>query len=268
METIVEPQILKAQNLTYGSYLKVPQLLELQMPLSKPAHHDEMLFIIIHQAYELWFKLLLHEVDTILVHMDQKEILQARHFANRVSKIMKLLVEQIHILETMDPKDFLNFRDRLSPASGFQSVQFRLLEFRAGLKEPRYLRFFEKLPKELETLQEALLAPDLRSRFFSLLRGLGFDAPEGADETSFKKRMEALIPLYRNPNLNLPLYLLCESLVDFDQNLGLWREHHVRVIERIIGSKYGTGGSSGVAYLNSTTSKKCFQELWDLRTYL
>ena len=133
-------------DLTYNEYLKVPELLALQHPQSEPAHHDEMLFIIIHQAYELWFKLIMHEVEHAIGFMSRKEVLRAHHFVNRVVQILKVLVQQIHILETMTPVEFLQFRDRLMPASGFQSSQFREFEFAAGLKDESYLKFFREKP--------------------------------------------------------------------------------------------------------------------------
>ena len=262
-------------DLTYNDYLKVPELLSLQVPLSKPAHHDELLFIIIHQAYELWFKLILHEIQTAIQHMEKKEVLRAHHFIKRTVEIMKLLVSQIHILETMTPVEFLEFRDRLMPASGFQSLQFREIEFRVGLKDERYLQFFKNRPEMIKALKRRMKEADLRSAYYDLLRALGFKMPEKASElelkgdTKAKERIvKAILPIYQNPSNHLPLYLLSESLVDFDQYLSLWREHHVRTVERIIGFKKGTGGSSGAEYLRTTSSKKCFPSLWEVRTHL
>lgn len=271
---VVEPSVYKATDLTYNTYLKVPELLKLQVPQSNPAHHDELLFIIIHQAYELWFKLVLHELDRVMEQMSEGEVLKARHHMVRVGEIMRLMVSQIHILETMAPADFLQFRDHLNPASGFQSLQFRALEFVAGLKDERYYGFFKNRPEMLEELKKRAEGPDLRVRFYELLTRLGFKLPpdaaarEGREPADREPMVQALVPVYRNPNDHLPLYLLAESMVDFDQLMGLWREHHVRVVERIIGFKRGTGGSSGVGYLKSTTSKKCFPTLWEVRSQL
>ena len=247
-----EPRAYGATELDYNNYLFIPQLLQLQKPQSEPAHHDEMLFIIIHQAYELWFKLILHELEQAMEHVKKDEVLKAQHFVKRVVEIFRILVPQIHILETMRPVDFLAFRDRLNPASGFQSAQFRELEFFAGLKEERYLAFFKNRPELVEILQKRLDGPDLRTEFLAMLG---------------RKKLE-IRPIYQRPEEHLEVYLFCESLVELDQYLGLWREHHVRVVERIIGFKQGTGGSSGVGYLRSTTSKKCFPELWDVRSEL
>lgn len=236
-------------TLTYNRYLKVPELLELQQPQSNPAHHDEMLFIVIHQAYELWFKLCLHEIGTAQEHLRAGRALRARHFVQRVVGVMRVLVQQIHILDTMQPVDFLQFRDHLTPASGFQSGQFREFEFRCGLKEPRYLSYFETEPEVHARLEQALRDVSLREDFLEWIAKSGLSLKE----------------IYQHPEQHSEYLLLCESLVDLDQELGLWREHHVRVVERLIGFKMGTGGSTGVGYLKSTTSKKCFPELWDIR---
>jgi tryptophan 2,3-dioxygenase len=247
-----EPRAYGITELDYNTYLKIPEMLQLQVPQSEPAHHDELLFIVIHQAYELWFKLILHEVETALDLVQKNEVLKAQHFVKRVVEIFRILVPQIHILETMRPVDFLQFRDRLNPASGFQSAQFRELEFLAGLKEERYLHFFKNRPELIAILEKRLKGTDLRSEFLAMLQRLGLNIQS----------------IYQHPEKHLEVYLLCESLVEFDQYLGLWREHHVRVVERIIGFKQGTGGSAGVGYLRSTTSKKCFPELWEVRTEL
>jgi tryptophan 2,3-dioxygenase len=263
-----EPAAYGMSDLSYNDYLMVPELLSLQAPQSNPPHHDELLFIIIHQAYELWFKLILHEMSTAIGHLQDGQPLKAHHFVKRIVEIMRLLVNQIHILETMTPVDFLQFRDRLKPASGFQSMQFRELEFVAGLKDEKYLRFFENRPEVVATLKQRLSEPDLRSAYFEMLSKQGFKFTKGQTEKDRESRVKSLLPIYQKPGDNLPVYLLSESLVELDEYLGLWREHHVRVVERIIGFKVGTGGSSGVEYLRGTTSKKCFPELWDVRTLL
>ncbi len=270
-----EPKQPASSDLTYNDYLKVPELLGLQQPQTDPPHHDEMLFIIIHQAYELWFKLILHELEHAARYMGEKKVLRAQHFVNRSVQIMKLLVQQIHLLETMTPVEFLSFRDRLNPASGFQSAQFREVEFFAGLKEERYLMFFKNRPDLIAILERRLKGDDLRAVYYKMLQGLGFPVPDGAselerkdDQAAKEKIIRAILPIYQNPSEHLELYLLSESMVEFDQYLALWREHHVRVVERVIGFKKGTGGSSGVEYLRSTTSKKAFPCLWDVRTYL
>lgn len=270
-----EPTAYSATDLSYNDYLKVPELLDLQHPQSEPKHHDEMLFIIIHQAYELWFKLVIHEITDALAFLGEGEVLRAHHRLKRVVEIFKLLVPQIHILETMTPVDFLQFRDRLKPASGFQSLQFREVEFMAGLKDEKYLKHFANRPEVVQALRERLSGPDLRSSYYTALAKLGLAMPadaalrEDAKEPGIAHAiMQAILPIYQDPHHNLPLYLLSEALVEFDEYLSLWREHHVRVVERIIGFKTGTGGSSGSEYLRSTTSKKCFPLIWETRTHL
>jgi tryptophan 2,3-dioxygenase len=263
------PRITAPSDLTYNSYLKVPELLSLQVPKTDPAHHDEMLFIIIHQAYELWFKLILHELANAIRYMDEDRVLRARHFVHRVVEIFRLLIPQIHVLETMTPAEFQRFRHVLNPASGFQSIQFREVEFIAGLKQERYLKFFKNDPEGHGRLVRRLEEPSVRDAFYSLLGRLGADIPEGPWSAAAEHQViQALRPIYENPEDMLPRYLLCESLMDLDELLGLWREHHVMVVERIIGHKMGTGGSSGVGYLKSTTDKKCFPLLWRVRTEL
>jgi tryptophan 2,3-dioxygenase len=270
-----EPNVYGRTDLTYNSYLKVPELLSLQVPQSSPAHHDEMLFIIIHQSYELWFKLILHELENAMDHMAAGQVLRAYHFIKRSVEIMKVLVQQIHILETLAPAEFLQFRDRLMPASGFQSLQFRELEFVAGLKEPRYLHFFKHRPEMLDRLEMRLKGRDLRQCYYEMLRKLGWAVPSDAYELESQapspereRLIRAILPIYQEPAAHLELNLLTESLIDLDTELALWREHHVRVVERVIGFKRGTGGSSGVEYLRSTTGKKCFPLLWEVRTHL
>jgi tryptophan 2,3-dioxygenase len=262
-------------DLTYNDYLKVPSLLGLQQTLSSPTHHDEMLFIIIHQAYELWFKLILHEMESAIEFMQEGAILRAHHLMSRIGQIMKLLVQQIHILETMTPADFLAFRDHLRPASGFQSAQFREVEFLAGMKDEKYLEYFKNRPEMLERLKARIAGPDVRGSYYALLRRLGYAIPAQAeileDANSMNARemiIHGIIPIYQRSSEQLPLYLLTESLVEFDEYLALWREHHVRVVERVIGSRPGTGGSEGVPYLRTTTAKKCFPLLWEVRTHL
>jgi tryptophan 2,3-dioxygenase len=266
-----QPSAYGEGDLTYEEYLTVRELLDLQEPRSEPAHHDEMLFIIIHQAYELWFKLIRHELTSAMEAMREGEILGARHFVDRIVEVMDLLVDQIHILETMEPVEFLQFRDRLAPASGFQSVQFREIEFACGLKDERYLEMLDE--DAAKRLAGRLEEPDLRTTYYAMLADQGYPLPaepthETLDGDLRDNVMHALTDLYMEPDGNLPLYLLTEALIELDETMGLWREHHVRVVERIIGHKRGTGGSSGVGYLKQTTDKRCFPNLWDVRTYL
>ncbi|MBS1961987.1 MAG: hypothetical protein JST04_07210 [Bdellovibrionales bacterium] len=263
-----DPKIHSKSDLTYNDYLKVPELTGLQHPLSEPAHHDEMLFIIIHQAYELWFKLIIHELESAMEYMAKRQVLRAHHFVKRVVEIQKVLVGQIHILETMTPVEFLQFRENLMPASGFQSLQHREIEFMCGMKEERYFQFFKNRPEVVAKLRERFDGPDLSTSFLKLAASLGYPTPEKDTPETHEQVLQGLKAIYQDPTHNLPLYLLAESLVDLDQGLALWREHHVRVVERVIGFKKGTGGSSGVEYLRAQTAKKAFPYLWDVRSLL
>ena len=270
-----EPRKPSKTDLTYNSYLKVPEILELQKLQSNPPHHDELLFIVIHQAYELWFKLVLHEMESAIESMGDGRVLRARHFVARVVEIMRVLIQQIHILETMKPAEFLGFRDRLMPASGFQSSQFREVEYLAGLRDKRYLKFFDNQPQTKAKLEARLSQRSLRDAFYQMLSRKGLEVPENAleaiesgDEKVRGKVLEVLANFYSDPEQEHPMFVLMESLVDFDQGLALWREHHVRVVERVIGFKRGTGGSSGVSYLKTTLDKKAFPLLWEVRSML
>ena len=271
----IAPRAIEVHHLTYNDYLRVPELLQLQQPQSDPPHHDEMLFIIIHQAYELWFKLILHELQQAKFYVDEDQPLLARHFIDRVVAIMRLLVDQIHIVETMQPIDFLWFRDHLMPASGFQSLQFREVEFFCGIKDSSYCTFFDNRPEMREQLEQRLHGDDLRAATFRMLQRAGFAVPDAAlyvarrdDPEVFALTSASIVPILEAPDEHLASSLLLESLIAFDEQLALWREHHVRVVSRVIGWRMGTGGSSGVDYLKSTTSKSAFPELWDARTRL
>jgi len=261
-------------SLDYNSYLMVEQLKTLQVCQSEPAHHDEPLFIIIHQTYELWFKLIIHELDLVIELIKENKARRATHFMRRAVAIMKLLVQQIHILETMSPTDFLGFRHKLNPASGFQSSQFREIEFIAGLKEERMLMHFQNDAVAFSALTRRFEAPTLKDEFYGLLRRNGFslpmpptDASEVESAALEEVRVKELCRLYLEDSLG-ELHDLAETLIDIDELIALWRTHHVTVVERIIGFKRGTGGSEGVAYLRSTLVKRCFQDLWSVRTAL
>lgn len=260
-------------KLSYGSYLHVPEMLQLQEPKSENEAHDELLFIIIHQAYELWFKQILFELDQTARCIDRDDTFEATRLLRRVHRIESLLIHQIHILETMTPRDFLSFRKVLNPASGFQSVQFREVEFVTGMKNPRVLKSMTCTDEEKARLDRRLTEPSLRDRFYRLLRRKGFeveipadDAPD--DDPSSQRTLEEMSRLFKYPEDYFDLYTLSEALVEHDQNLLLWRYHHVRVVERLIGAKMGTGGSSGVRYLESTLTKRAYPVLWSARGLL
>jgi tryptophan 2,3-dioxygenase len=263
------------ERLTYGTYLRVPELLGLQQALSAPAHHDEALFIIIHQVYELWFKLILHEVDTAAVQIEQDNLYEGTRLLRRVVEVQRLLIHQVRILETMRPQDFLGFRYHLNPASGFQSVQFREVEFRLGLKQAAVLDQLVCEPGERERLEARLAAPSVSDVFDALLvrRGLGASGvPRQAAASGASReedwRLEALVRIYEDPEAHADLLALCEVLIEMDECLSLWRAHHIQMVERMIGSKRGTGGSAGVGYLQTTLPKRAFPDLWRVRTRL
>lgn len=246
------------------------ELVALQNLLSEPVQHDETLFIIIHQVYELWFKQLLHEIDAIIERLDKDETLAAHRLLHRCIEIERVLVSQVAVLETMTPMDFLAFRDHLLPASGFQSHQFRELEYLSGLKDRRFLKNYEAGSEEYARLEARLSRPSLGDAFYGMLRRRGFDLPEGApdDETTRERRIKELKRIYEDAEKHYDLFLLAESLIEYDEMFAMWRLRHVKMVERMIGTKTGTGGSDGAAYLKKTVERNFFPELWELRTHL
>ena len=266
----------KNAPLSYNKYLRVRELIDLQTCLSTPAHHDELLFITVHQAYELWFKQILHEIDAALRLMNEDRTGEASLAMRRVVEIEKLLVSQIHLLETMTPISFLGFRDELNPASGFQSMQFREIEFASGLKHESVVNAFKDDEFASERLQLRLNSPSLGETFFALLRRRGLDAPAGADKPSDEKerrsnqskRVRAIVEILTHPEKLYKEYQLAEALLEHDEYFALWRSHHIKMVERMVGAKRGTGGSEGVGYLKKTLDSKFFPELWEARTYL
>jgi tryptophan 2,3-dioxygenase len=258
----------KDQKLTYSAYLNIDELVELQHLKSDPARHDELLFIIIHQVYELWFKQLLHELDGIVAELVDGDALGAARLLRRCIEIERVLIQQVFVLETMTPNDFLTFRDHLMPASGFQSAQFRCLEALCGVRNPAALKQYAEGTPARNALEQRLASPTIIQAFYGLLRKRGFDLPEGDDETTRERRVRQLVRLYQKPEDSYDLYMLAEALVEYDELFTLWRLHHVQMVERMIGSKPGTGGSTGVGYLRTTLDRKFFPELWELRTYL
>jgi len=241
----------EGRELSYGTYLKVPELLRLQQGLSQ--EHDELLFIVAHQVYELWFKVVLFELEAARERIDADDLFFARHHLQRVHVIEQLLVEQIDVLETMSPQDFLAFRSKLAPASGFQSVQFREIEFLSGLKEPKYVARLDATPEEMTRLRKRLDEPSVDDAFRALIQRRG---------------SPSLLEIFRDRQRHGDLFDLCEALLDHDETFAHWRARHVLMVERQIGSKTGTGGSSGVEYLRSTLDKRFYPELWEVRSQL
>jgi tryptophan 2,3-dioxygenase len=265
----------KNSPLSYNKYLRVSELIELQTCLSSPAHHDELLFITVHQAYELWFKQILHEIDATITLMKEDRAAEAANALRRIVEIEKLLIAQIHILETMTPIAFLGFRDELNPASGFQSMQFREIEFASGLKDEGILRSFAHDDFARRRLEARMKAPSLSDAFFTLLRRQGFDAPDEIAprdtkerRTNLGKRQRAVCEVLSHPEKLHKEYQLAEALLDHDEYFSLWRSHHIKMVERMVGAKRGTGGSEGVGYLQKTLDKKFFPEIWEARTFL
>ena len=272
------PIVSQGEQLTYSSYLKVPELLKLQHPQSTPQHHDELLFIIVHQTYELWFRELLHDLDAVVANLraaganpkSRDEVYEAARLLRRCTEITRVLVEQFTILETMLPTHFLAFRGKLEPASGFQSEQFRELEFLCGLKDEKMLRYHRPTPEAHALLERRLREPSLHDVFFNALRAMGKllvddNATQGE---RFDARARAVLSLYRDERSNRDWIDLCERLTEFDELVVSWRLRHIQLVERVIGVRMGTGGSAGSSYLKHTLDKKFFPELWEARTLL
>ncbi|HEX6919790.1 MAG TPA: tryptophan 2,3-dioxygenase family protein [Actinomycetes bacterium] len=250
-------------RLTYGSYLRVDQLLDQQRLESDPPAHDELLFITVHQVYELWFKQLLHELTAVRDAMFAGDLWWARHLLARVVTIEGVLISQIAVLETMTPQDFLVFREKLAPASGFQSVQFRELEFLSGAKDPGFLERFRALTDaERARLQQRLAEPTLWDAFVHVVRRAGLAADDDAALT------RSLLDVAHDRARYGEVWELAERLLDHDANAAMWRSRHVLMVERQIGTKSGTGGSTGAPYLRSRLDLHYYPLLWDLRSHL
>jgi aminocarboxymuconate-semialdehyde decarboxylase len=273
------PVVPKPNQLTYSSYLKVPELLELQKPQSAPPHHDELLFILVHQTYELWFKELLHDLDAVVANLrragesqqSHDEVYEAARLLRRCTEITRVLVEQFTILETMLPTHFLAFRNLLEPASGFQSEQFREIEFLCGLKDEKMLRYHRPTPEGYASLKRRLDEPSLHDVFFGALRALGKlkePSESSTERERFEARARAIHELYKDENHHRDWIDVCERLTEFDELIVSWRLRHIQLVERIIGVRMGTGGSAGASYLKLTLDKKFFPELWEARTLL
>lgn len=261
--------------LSYNKYLRVQDLINLQDCLSTPAHHDELLFITVHQAYELWFKQILHELDAAIQLLEEDRVPAATRAVKRIVEIEKLLVNQIHILESMTPISFLAFRDQLNPASGFQSMQFREIEFSSGLKDKSILREFSTDEFAYGRLQERMSRPTLADCFYRVLQRRGLTAPltstdadTAQQKKTYEERTRAVLEVVTHFEERYEEFQLTEALLEHDEYFSLWRSHHIKMVERMVGAKRGTGGSEGIGYLKTTLDKKFFPELWEARTYL
>ncbi|MEE2962222.1 MAG: tryptophan 2,3-dioxygenase family protein [Myxococcota bacterium] len=255
-------------EVTYNSYLKIDELLGLQKPLSDGPEHDEFLFITIHQVYELWFQQVLHEMDGLVAALDESDIPKAQKTLKRILTILKTLVAQVDILETMTPLSFLSFRDRLSTSSGFQSLQFRVLEFRLGKTDPKFLHMHEEGSKGRAQLDAIVAGPSVYDKLLNHLFRSGYNIPQEVLNRDYTETyqcseevQDVLIQVHRHDPTNAQL---CELFVDLDEGLQEWRYRHIKMVQRTIGTKKGTGGS-GVDYLLTTLSQSFFEDLWAIR---
>jgi len=252
----------------YSTYLRIDDLLDLQQPLTEGAH-DEMLFVIVHQAYELWFKLLLHELDRARDALVAGRPQDAIPAVQRATRVDELLIAQLRVLESMTPEGFMQFRDPLKPASGLQSGQFRAIELLGGLREPSHVDDAGISDHDREQLRRRAREATLYDALCACLRAFGLDAPEGDGEEVARRRV-ALVSLYRDhatPERAL-LHQVCELLLDHDAAIARWRFQHILMAAREIGSRVGTGGSLGVEYLRTTIDRRFFPELWEVRNHL
>ncbi|MBI3678160.1 MAG: tryptophan 2,3-dioxygenase [Proteobacteria bacterium] len=259
------------EAMSYGDYLGLKELLACQRPLT--GNHDETLFVIIHQASELWLKLCLHEIAGAIRQIKKDELGPAFKMMARVGRIQANLIQSWEILSTMTPFDYSSFRAALGKSSGFQSFQYRMLEFRMGNKNAQMARVFESDPDVAALVREALVSPSIYDESLALLARRGLPVPKDKLERDFSQSYvsdprvtEAWRLVYRDVEKHWDLYELAEKLVDLEYRFHLWRFSHMKTVERIIGSKPGTGGTSGVAYLQKALSLRFYPELWDVRT--
>lgn len=257
----------------YTAYLQLDALLNAQRPLSKPPHHDEMLFIVQHQVTELWIKLIIHEVEAAMRCIRKDDIPPAVKHLARVKHIQNQIYNQWTVLDTLTPSEYAQFRQVFGKASGFQSPQYRLLEFLLGNKSRTYMSVYEKQAEWLKRLQAALDAPGLYDEFLRYLARSGYPIPRSATERDFSRMREddeevvtVLKGIYENPRKHWANYEMCEALMDVANNFQFWRYHHMKTVERIIGHKRGSGGSSGVAFLKKALDADFFPELITVRT--
>lgn len=262
-------------RMTYASYLRLDTLLAAQRPVSDPPYHDEMLFIVQHHVAELWLKLIIHELRAALADLDADNADAAQKKLARVKRIQDQLFNEWATLETMTPHEYLKFRDALGPSSGFQSAQYRTVEFMLGNKNADMLEVFAHDPEVQARLRATLEAPGLYDAMLRWLARRGHAVPKailGRDVREGWRREESLLPvftrIYEAPEKFWAEYELCETLVDIEENFQLWRFRHMKAVERIIGQRRGTGGSSGVGFLKKALDLTFFPELLDVRTEL
>ena len=273
----LEPSVVTdfRERMTYSGYLHLERLLEAQQPLSSPPHHDEMLFIIQHQTSELWFKLVLHELAAAIASIRGDQLEPCFKVLARIKHIQAQLVSQWSVLATLTPTEYGEFRHVLGPASGFQSPQHRLIEFMLGNKDARMLEVHRQAPTALARLEAALQAPSLYDEFLRHLARRGMAVPREILERDLTQPhashpgvLALFRHIYEHPQQNWDAYEMAEKLIDVDEQFALWRFRHVKVVQRVIGMKRGTGGTSGVGYLARGVDAVFFPDLWDVRTEL
>jgi tryptophan 2,3-dioxygenase len=264
-----------AGRTTYGGYLCLDQLLSAQKPLSDPVHHDEMLFIIQHQVTELWFKLIVHELRAAIAHIERDELEPCFKILARVKSIQQQVFNQWAVLETLTPTEYVQFRHVLGPASGFQSVQYRMVEFLLGNKDEPMLKVHKHHPESLAALEAILKQPSLYDQFLRYLARHGHAIPLDVLERDVREphRMrdeivEVFRKIYLEPDKHWDAYEMAEKLIDVDQSFSLWRYRHLKTVTRVIGMKRGTGGTSGAPFLRKVVDHVFFPELWEVRTVL
>ena len=260
-------------RLTYGGYLGLESLLDSQHPLSDPEHHDEMLFIIQHQVAELWMKLIIHELNAAIAHIQDDQLGPCLKILARIKQVLRQLFEQWAVLATLTPSEYVQFRDVLGKASGFQSLQYRTIEFALGNKHAELLKMFEHMPAKHQQLKRVLESPSIYDEFLRHLSRQGYPIPATCVERDWSlpyERNAGLVDvfktIYENPEQHWSGYHMCEQLVDVEEAFQLWRFRHMKTVERLIGHKTGTGGSSGVDFLKRALDLKFFPELLDVRT--
>ena len=277
MSEELEPSVVTdfRERMTYSGYLHLERLLEAQQPLSSPPHHDEMLFIIQHQTSELWFKLVLHELAAAIASIRGDQLEPCFKVLARIKHIQAQLVSQWSVLATLTPTEYGEFRHVLGPASGFQSPQHRLIEFMLGNKDARMLEVHRQAPAALARLEAALQAPSLYDEFLRHLARRGMAVPREILERDLTQPhashpgvLALFRHIYEHPQQNWDAYEMAEKLIDVDEQFALWRFRHVKVVQRVIGMKRGTGGTSGVGYLARGVDAVFFPDLWDVRTEL
>jgi tryptophan 2,3-dioxygenase len=264
-----------ADKMTYSKYLRIDELLSCQQTRSDPPHHDELLFVIQHQTSELWMKLVIHEMRAAVEYIQNDELDTSFKILSRVKHIQSQLLSQWDVLATLTPSEYTQFRDVLGTGSGFQSVQYRLVEFLMGNKDKRMIEMHRHDPNAIKVLEDTINTPSIYDSFLQHLHKRGFNLPDGVinrDITtrheSCPKVLEALKTVYQDPAKYWDTYELAEKLVDIEEQFAHWRFRHMKVVERIIGYKMGTGGSSGVDFLRKMIDHRFFPELWEVRTHL